>query len=151
LRFEDLPLTTYPALFEPDSEAGGLVVTFPDFSYGVTQGETEEEAAEMATDLLTGLVSDRIKAGEDLPRPGTFRGPKRRRISLPAIESLKAELYVAFRSSGVTKAELARRLGIPKTVVDRLFDFRNHSRLDHLEAAFAVLGKRIEIGITDPA
>ena len=32
------------ALFEPDLEAGGFVVTFPDFSYGVTQGESEQEA-----------------------------------------------------------------------------------------------------------
>ena len=48
-------------MFEPDRKAGGLVVTFPDFAYGVTQGETLEEASEMAADLLAGLVSDRIE------------------------------------------------------------------------------------------
>ena len=41
-------MVTYPALFEPDRQAGGFVVTFPDFRYGVTQGDTLEEAAEMA-------------------------------------------------------------------------------------------------------
>jgi len=35
----------YPALFEPAQE-GGFVVTFPDFDWGITQGETEEEAHE---------------------------------------------------------------------------------------------------------
>jgi len=37
----------YAALFEPDRKAGGYVVTFPDFGYGGTQGETDEEAMEM--------------------------------------------------------------------------------------------------------
>jgi DNA-binding transcriptional regulator LsrR (DeoR family) len=49
------------------------------------------------------------------------------------------------------KAELARRLGIPKTTVDRLFDFANHTRLDQIEAAFAVLGKRIAVEVKDAA
>ena len=56
-----------------------------------------------------------------------------------------------FRASGVKKAELARRLGIPKTTVDRLFDLDNHSRLDQIEAAFAALGKRITLEIQDAA
>ena len=38
----------YLALFEPDRKAGGFVVTFPDFGYGVTQGETDKEATGMA-------------------------------------------------------------------------------------------------------
>ena len=56
-----------------------------------------------------------------------------------------------FRASGVKKAELARRLGIPKTTVDRLFDLDNHSRLDQIEAAFAARGKRIALQIQDAA
>ena len=57
----------YLALFEPDREAGGYVVTFPDFGYGVTQGETEEEAMEMAQDLLMLTISDNIKESKPLP------------------------------------------------------------------------------------
>ena len=33
----------FNALFEPDTEKGGFVVTFPDFKWGVTQGDTEQE------------------------------------------------------------------------------------------------------------
>ena len=40
-------------------------------------------------------------------------------IELPAMAALKTELYIAFQASGMRKAELARRLGIPKTTVDR--------------------------------
>ena len=56
---------------------------------------------------------------------------------------------MAFLASGIRKAELARRLGIPKTTVDRLFNFEHHTRLDQMEAAFAALGKRLSIEISD--
>ena len=57
----------YQALFEPDPKAGGYVVTFPDFGYGVTQGETKEEAKEMAQDLLILTIGDYIREGKPLP------------------------------------------------------------------------------------
>jgi antitoxin HicB len=44
-----------------------------------------------------------------------------------------------FRAAGNRKSELARRLGVPKTSLDRLFDLRHNSRLDQIEAAFKAL------------
>ena len=140
----------YAALFEPARE-GGFVITIPDFGWGVSQGDTEEEAREMAAALLQTLVQEHIRKGEALPRPARPRGRRYRFVSLPALQSAKAELYMAFRASGIRKAELARRLGIPKTTVDRLFNFENHTRLDQIEAAFAALGKRLAIEIGDAA
>jgi predicted RNase H-like HicB family nuclease len=48
----------YPALFEPDAKKGGFVVTFPDFDWGVTQGETEAETIEMAEDALICIIEE---------------------------------------------------------------------------------------------
>jgi antitoxin HicB len=140
----------YPALFEP-AEEGGFVVTFPDFDWGITQGDTEQEAREMAVDALATMIQEHIRKGEALPPPTRPRGRKVRLIRLPALQEIKAELYVAFRSSGIRKAEWARRLGIPKTVVDRLFDFGTHTRLEQLEAAFTALGKKLDVNIRDAA
>lgn len=140
----------YPAMFEP-AEEGGFVITIPDFGWGVSQGDSEEEAREMAVALLETLVAEHIRKGEALPRPSRPRGRKYRIIRLPALQGAKAELYMAFQASGIRKAELARRLGIPKTTVDRLFDFKNHTRLDQIEAAFAALGKRISITVQEAA
>lgn len=140
----------YPALFEP-AEEGGFVVTFPDWDWGVTQGNDEADAASMAADALETMIAHCIKHGKPVPSPGTAKGRKYRMIPLPAIVSAKTELYIAFVASGITKAELGRRLEIPKTTVDRLFDFRNHTRLDQLEAAFAALGKRLSVEIRDAA
>ena len=140
----------YPALFDPAPE-GGYVITFPDFGWGVSQGDTEQEAREMAADLLQTLIQEHIRNGEDLPRPGKPRGRKYRMIGLRALQSAKAEMYREFMASGIRKAELARRLGISKTNVDRLFDLNHHSRLNQIEAVFNVLGKELTIGVRNAA
>jgi antitoxin HicB len=72
-------------------------------------------------------------------------------IRLPAPHAAKAELYMAFDASGIHKAEMARRMGISKVNVDRLFDLTHHSRLDQIEAAFQALGKELAIEIRDAA
>jgi antitoxin HicB len=141
----------YQARFEPDRKAGGYVVTFPDFGYGVTQGETEEEAMEMARDLLMLTIGDYIREGKPLPAPSRRRGAKFREVVLPALQSAKVDLYSAFLASGLTKAEFARRIGIPKTHIERLFSLRHQSRLSQIEAAFAALGKRLQVEARDAA
>ena len=144
-------MTTYPANFEADRQAGGYVVTFPDFRYGATQGETLKEASEMAQDLLACLLSDLIKAGKELPEPTKRRGRKYRSVSLPVLQSTKVALYQAFRASGMRKSEFADRMGIPKSNLDRLFDLHHQSWFDQLEAAFAVLSKHVWVEVRDAA
>src|SRR5512142_1566191 len=100
----------YVALFEPDRKAGGHVVTFPDFGYGVTQGESDEEAMEMAQDLLMRTISDCIRESRPLPIPKRHRGSKFRPVPLPALQAVKVDLYVGFLESGLRKAEFARRI-----------------------------------------
>jgi antitoxin HicB len=144
----------YPALFDDSPELTdgvGFIVTFPDFEWGVTQGDTEEHAREMAVDALQTMIQKHIRAGEAVPPPTRPRGKKYRMIRLPAMDSAKIELYRLFHFSGISKTELARRLSIPKTTVDRLFDFKNHTRLDQMEAAFRALGKELTIRVADAA
>lgn len=114
----------YPALFDPDRKAGGCVITLPDFTWGVTQGETEAEAMEMASDLLSLLIQECIHRGQPLPEPSRPRGRNFRLVRLPALQEAKALLYKEWMDSGIRKAEFARRLGIPKSNLDRLFDMR---------------------------
>jgi antitoxin HicB len=144
-------MEAYLALFEPDRKAGGYVVTFPDFGYGVTQGESDVEAVEMAQDLLMLTIGDFIKESRPLPVPKRHRGAKSRPVALPALQSAKVDLYVSFVESGLKKAEFARRIGIPKTHIERLFSLRHHSRLDQIESAFAALGKRLHVEVRNAA
>jgi len=142
-------MAEYQAEFKREGDA--IVVTFPDVGYGATQGATEAEALEMAEDFLIMAISDLIKRGKDLPKPTTRRGPKYRWIKLPALASVKMELYRALKDAGLRKAELARRLRISRGYVDRLFDLHRNTRLELLEAAFAVLGRRLSIGVEKAA
>ncbi len=73
-------MEAYLALFEPDRKAGGYVVTFPDFGYGVTQGETDAEAMEMAQDLLMLTIGDYIRESRQLPASRRHRGSKFRPV-----------------------------------------------------------------------
>jgi len=141
----------YLALFEPDRKVGGYVVTFPDFGYGATQGETDQEAMEMAQDLLLLTIGDYIRESKPLPAAARHRGAKFRPVMLPALEAAKVDLYRAFLESGLMKAELARLIGIPKTHIDRLFSLRHQSRLNQIEAAFGALGKRLHVEARDAA
>lgn len=141
----------YLALFEPDLEAGGYVVTFPDFGYGVTQGETLEEATEMAQVLLMLTIGDLMRKGSPLPMPRKRRGAKYRPVALPFLQSAKADLYAAFVESGLRKSEFARRAGIPKTHAERLFSLRHQSRFDQIEGAFRALGKTLSLDVRDAA
>lgn len=140
----------YFALFEPADE-GGFIITFPDLGFGASQAETEPEALEVAEDLLLCLLSISIRDGKTIPAPKKHRGRNYRAIRLPALASIKTELYRAFQASGMRKAELARKLGIPKTNIDRLFLFGHNTRLAQIEAALAAIGKRVSFQIDEAA
>jgi|SRR6516165_5802811 antitoxin HicB len=141
-----IPLA-YPARLKAE-EDGGYVVTFPDFGIGVTQGDNREEALAQAADLLETMVANYMAEGWDLPEPSPARG--RPLVRLAPLVAAKAELFRATQCAGIDKAELARRLGIAPKDVERLFSIHHKTRLDQLEAALAVLGRRLVVSI-EPA
>ena len=96
-------------------------------------------------------VEDYIRDGKPLPAPVRRRGAKFRTVTLPGLQTTKVDLYNAFLKSGLKKAEFARRVGINKTHIDRLFSLRHHSRLDQIEAALAALGLRLHVEVRNAA
>jgi antitoxin HicB len=141
----------YPAVLEQDAKKGGFVVTFPDFQWGVTRGETEAEALEMAEDALICIIEETIRQHKDLPRPSRLRGKKYREVAVPALADAKIQLYNSMRAGRIQKAELARRIGIPRQQIERLLDLQHSSRLEHIEAAFRALNKRLVVSTEDAA
>jgi len=107
--------------------------------------EPDREAMEMAQDLLMLTIGDYIRESKPLPTAKRHRGSNFRPTVLPALQAAKVDLYRAFLESGLKKAELARRIGIPKTHMERLFSLRHQSRLNQIEAALAALGKRLHV------
>jgi antitoxin HicB len=141
----------YPAVFQRDRKAGGYLITFPDIPEAITQGDSEAEAMVRARDALETALSFYIEKGIPLPRPRKPKGKGVRMVSVCALAAAKLALYSAWLVSGLRKAELARRLGIPRSNVDRLFDLMHNTRLDQIEAALSVFGKALMVDVRDAA
>lgn len=134
-------MLAYPITLSPDDN-GTLLVTCPLLPMVATFGADEEDARLHAVDAIETALASLIDDGEEIPMPepdvaGTVR--------LPTLTALKVELYRALREAGMTRAELARRLGWNRESVDRLFRLDHRSRLEQLEAALHVLGKRVGV------
>jgi len=126
---------------------GTLLVTCPAFPEVTTFGADEHEAIVNAISAIEEAIAARIHDGDPLPRPAAA-APKRHGMlwaKLPLLSSLKVELVTAMRDAGVTRAELARRLGWHREQVDRLFRLDHASRVDQIEAAFAELGRSVDV------
>lgn len=139
----------YPVKLERDSN-GSVLVSFPDVPGALTFGDDEQEALARAVDALETMFMGIIADREPIPAPSRAkRGQKSVRV--PTLTEAKLNLYQVMRAARVGKAELARRLNCHLPQVDRLLDLNHASRLDQLEAAFRVLGKRLGIVIESAA
>jgi len=140
----------YPATIRRDGD--DFVVLFPDIPHAHTNGNSRADALANAPDALHAAISMLVEKNMDIPNPSKPRGRNTPLIGLPsAIVDAKAELYMALRSAGVRKAELARRMGIHKQQVERLLDLDHASRIEQLEAAFTALSMRLTIGVQHAA
>jgi antitoxin HicB len=138
----------WPAILSPDTE-GRVQVRFPDFPEALTDGADEAEALVEAADCLAEAVAARIADQEDLPAPSSLRRGLHR-VPLPPVLAYKAALFSAMRRDGVSKSELARRLGLDEKDVRRLLDpsYRG-SKVERLHAALAACGIAAQVTVVD--
>lgn len=141
---------SYPVVLTPDPDEGGFVVTFPDLPEAITQGEQAAEALAQASDALEEAMAGRIRRGDDIPEPSKPT-PGQHSVPVPAQTAVKAALHLALREAGLSKKELAGRLGCDEKEVRRLLDPRHPSKLPRLQAALAALGKRLALRLESEA
>jgi antitoxin HicB len=140
---------TYPVEIEPDGDT--LLLTCPLLPEVNTFGDDRADALRHGTDALEEAIAARIAAWSDLPMPPAADGTADERITLSLQTTLKALLFSACRSAGITRADLVRRLGWHREQVDRLFRLDHASRIDQLDAAFAAIGKDVSVELSDAA
>jgi antitoxin HicB len=138
----------WPAILSSDDE-GRVQVRFPDFPEALTDGADEAEALMEAADCLAEAVAARIADREDLPAPSMLRRGMHAVALLPVL-AYKAALFSAMRRDGVSKSELARRLGLDEKDARRLLDpsYRG-SKVERLHAALAACGIAAQITLVD--
>lgn len=138
----------YSATVERDGD--GWLAEAPDLPIANGVGRSREAAlADLVASLESCIVS-MIEDREVLPPPSL---PKvgQPTLALPALASAKIALYRAMLEKGWRKADLARALGVTQKVADRLVDLNHASRLDHIERALLLLGKRLVVAVDTAA
>ncbi len=136
----------YPFDMIPQPE-GGFTVTFPDVPEAITEGDTVEQAHRRAEDALVAGLSFYVDDGNPLPMPSPAGG---RPIALvPPLVAAKLALHDAMLAAGSSNVELARRLGLDEKAVRRLRDPLHRSHIGQIEAALRILGKRLDVHVSE--
>ena len=125
------------------------LVTVPAFPEISTFGDNLEDAAHKAKGAIEEAIAARMHYGEEIPTPLDETPEKGFFVDMAAIVYLKCCLYEVCRKQGVTRAELARRMGKHRPQVDRLFDLNHNSQLEQFEEAAKALGISLSISYTD--
>jgi antitoxin HicB len=138
----------YRALFEPGDRRGAIVVSFPDVPEAVTQGRSETDARAMAEEALGLVLLAYLKRGKPLPKA---RARSRSLVEIAVAPDVAAKLAVleSFAAAGITKSELARRIGKDEKEVRRILDPKHPTKLPALTAALRALGKRLVVGVME--
>jgi antitoxin HicB len=140
----------YRALFEPGDRRGNIVVTFSDVPEAITQGRGQADARVMAEEALGLVLLSYLERGKPLPKA---RAKGRGLIDIAVAPDVAAKLAVleSFAAAGITKSELARRIGKDEKEVRRILDPKHPTKLPTLAAALRALGKRLVVGVVEEA
>jgi antitoxin HicB len=138
----------YRALFEPGDRRGNIVVTFPDVPEVVSQGRGKADAQAMAEEALGLALLTYSERGLPLPKP---RASGKKLVSVTVAPDVAAKLAVleSFVAAGISKSELARRIGKDEKEVRRILDPKHATKLPALIAALRALGKRLVVGVME--
>ncbi|PRD45932.1 HicB family protein [Phyllobacterium phragmitis] len=137
----------YGALLESDPD-GGFVVTFPDVPAANTHGENRAEALTNAAEALGLALRGYLQQGKELPQAVTNTTDA---VAVPADDAMKLALVQAFNAAGISKTELARRLGKDEVEARRILNPDHPTKFPAMQAALAVLGKTIVVSVRDAA
>lgn len=139
----------FAADFQPDPE-GGFIVTFPDVPEAITFGDDLADARTSAAEALGLALRGYLVLGRPLPKAVAKR---KGLVAVPvnAATALKLAVVEAFNASGLSKSELARRLGKAEGEARRILDPDHPTKVQALEAALAALGKEIVVSVRDAA
>ena len=135
----------YPANIKRD-EDGQFLVTFPDFNWGGTEGDTREEALIEAKDLLRELLTTTMRKGQDFPPPSR---PTQRRplVSPPAEIVLQAILYSSIREVEGSIRELSRTLDVSRGEIKRYLNPDHLTQISTIETVIQKLGKTLIVTV----
>lgn len=137
----------YGAQFERGAKRG-LVVSFPDVPEAITEGRDMADARSMAEEALGLVLLTYLARGLPLPKA---KAKDKKLVPVAVAPDVAAKLAVleSFAAAGISKSELARRIGKDEKEVRRILDPKHATKLPALTAALRALGKRLVVGVME--
>ena len=124
-------------------EEGFYLVKFPDLPGAATDAKTRDEALAEAEDCLAEAVAGYLVRRERVPEPAYANGDAS--VTLDALLAAKAALNNAMLEGGISRTELAARLGVDEKIVRRLLDPKHQSHIRAVLHAASLLGLKAEV------
>ena len=138
----------YQAHLEPDDN-DTILATFPDIPEAVTFGDDAADAKNHAVGAPIAMFSAHVDDRQRIPMPSPLKG--RPGVVLPVGVSAKILLWNDMFDAGLHKADLARKLNLSPSVIDRPLSLTHASRIEQIETALAALGKTLVVGVREAA
>ena len=136
----------YPCRLTPD-EDGGFVVTFRDVPEAITGGDDHAGALAMAEDALASALAGYVHEEWEIPTPSVIEDGEAF-VAVPSVVAAKLALYSAMKAQRVSRADLARRLGISEAVVRKMANPDDRSNMDRVQQALRELGHSLKVEVT---
>lgn len=135
----------YIVTLEHDTN-GSYLVLCPDIPEMVSVGDTVEDALKEALDGLETAFMIYMDERRAIPMPTPAKEGDYT-VRIPVKVAAKVLLFNEMIAQKVTKAEMARRLDGFQASADRILSIKHSTKLETLEAAFAVLGKHLDLQV----
>lgn len=135
----------YIVTLEPDTN-GSYLVLCTDIPEFVSVGDTVEDALKEALDGLETAFMIYMDERRAIPIPTAAKAGDYT-VRIPVKVAAKVLLFNEMIAQKVTKAEMARRLDGFQASADRILSIKHSTKLETLEAAFAVLGKHLDLRV----
>ena len=129
-------------------QAGHYLLKFPDLRGAATEGKTPTEALAEAEDCLGAAVAGYLVRRVYLPKSSYREGDPF--VSLEPLLAAKAALHNGMLEAGLTRTDLAARLGVDEKIVRRLLDPKHQSHIRAVLHAAGLLGIKAELRFECP-
>lgn len=127
-----------------DDPDGGLLAAFPDVPEAIAHGADRTEALAQARLALAVALFGYLKDDGALPAARSIAGEY---VAPHATDVLKIAVVEAWLSSGISKADFARQLGVDEKEARRILDPDAATKADRLEQALTLLGRKLHIAV----
>ena len=132
---------TYPCAIQGNADDGdGFAVTFPDLRGAVTGGFTFKESLILAEDCLVVSLADYMDSDEELPPPSPWVEGQEL-IGVQPLIAAQLDLYTMMRQQNLSRADLAKRLGLSQAAVKRLLTLNYRTPITQVRRALAAISQ----------